>query len=128
MDLTLSKNANGSAEMLSAVVSWLGWFVLVYGLYAFGLKLLGRSEYLFKRACKTEEQLDFLEPLLLQGESAQGGRVGDVSGDRNVFVTAVNTINNTRERDEKKNWCSTAIIPIVIGVVINIISKFLGVS
>jgi hypothetical protein len=107
---------------LSAVVSWLGWFVLVYGLYAFGFRLWHESESLSKRAYKAQEQLDFLE---LQGQSTQGG---DISGNRNVFVTAVNTINTTLERNEKKNWCSITIIPIVVGVVINIISKFLGVS
>jgi hypothetical protein len=102
-------------------LSWLGFFLWIYGLTWFGFKLLGRSASLYQQASKTEETLNFQAPILLQMQSIQRG---DISGD--VFAV-VNTINNIRERDEK-SWWSGPIGLIVIGVATAAISKFLHLS
>jgi hypothetical protein len=109
------------------LLPWLSWVGYIYGLSWLGFKLLERSKFLSERASKTEEKLDFQEPLLLQIQSTQSGVGGNISGYRNVVVTAVNTINNIREKDEK-NWWTLPTGIIGIGVVIQIICKFLQVS
>jgi hypothetical protein len=59
---------------------------------------------------------------------AQSNRVGDVPGDQNV-INAVNTINNVlHQSKEEKSFAATPVGMIIIGVGVNIISKFIHVS
>ncbi len=104
----------------------IGWLVLSFGLMLLGIKLLQRSTFHSLRAFEEEKVLIHQAPLLLQMYSMRSNQNIDISGDGNV-VNAVNQINNIRENDEK-GWWTKPMGLIVVGVLISIISKFLGAS
>jgi hypothetical protein len=104
-------------------LSWFSWIGCFAGLIWLGVMLLKRSDYLSHRASEEEKALKQQAPLLLQIHSMSGQNI-DISGDKNI-VNAINTINNIRERDEKKGWWSGPVGTIAIGVIILAVGKFL---
>ena len=109
-------------SLLLSCAGLLGWS---FGLMWLGIKLLLRSAFLSERASEEEKFLKNQTPILLQMQSIRNGQDIDISGDRNV-VNAVNTITNIRE--ERNGWWNGPTSLIVIGVAINIVSRFLHLS
>jgi len=86
-----------------------------------------RSASLYQQASEAQKGLNLQAPLLRAMQSKQSGVGGDIVGDGN-FVNAVNTINNIWEKGETQGWWTKPLGLIVIGVLINLISKFLHLS
>jgi len=77
--------------------------------------ILGKAAlHVCRKASDEERALRLQAPLLLQMQSLQSGRGIDISV-YEIVVTAVNTINNIRERNEK-SWWNGPMGLIVIGV------------
>jgi hypothetical protein len=103
--------------------SSLGFLLWGYGLIAITIGLLKLSDFFYRGASELEKFLNQQAPLLLQIQSMIGQNI-DISGDKNV-VNAFNTINNMRERIEKKSWWNGPWGVIATGVATIAISKFL---
>ncbi len=112
------------------LLSWAGWFLSSIGLVWLGFGLLKRSGELRQNADDAEKTLKLQAPFLLQMQafqSLQGNRVSDISGNGNV-VNAINTVNNALQNGDKERWWREPGGLILIGVIINLISKFIGAS
>ncbi len=109
------------------LLSWLGWIGWSFGLIWLGFRFLERSQNRRNKADKDEENLNNQMPLLMHIQDTQqnqSNRVGDISGDGNT-VNQINRIQNVFGKEKKESWWGGPVGLTVIGVVINIISKFL---
>ena len=111
----------------SALGSWGGWIAWSYGLISLGIVFRKTSASLYKQACEAQKDLNLQATLLRVMQSRQSEAEGDIVGDGN-FVNVVNTINNIWEKGESQGWWTQPLGLIVIGVLINVISKVLHLS
>lgn len=114
------------------LLSWIGWTIWCCGISLFTAALRKRADTLKADAAEARKTLKLQAPLLSGMQAmvayAQSNRIGDVSGDQNV-INAVNNINNVlHESNEQKSFAATPVGMIVIGVAVNIVSKFIHAS
>ena len=108
------------------LICWMFWLV---GLIWLGERAVVTSRELRKRADSDENTLQFQAPLWkgIEVLAQRQSTISDVSGNANIITVMNQTYNTIVQRRDEQGWWTKPVGIVAIGVIINIVSRALGV-